>query len=117
MKREVQNDRGIALVLTLAILVIATILVVGFTSSMRTERQAAASMANNNAATIFAQTAVEHAIAILDKNIPQPAPFGSNPAPANWSINPGKLTTFVGGTTNVIPLYSGDPVSTDPNLN
>ena len=46
-------ERGIALVLTLAILAIATILVVGFVTSMRTERQAAASMSNNASAAIF----------------------------------------------------------------
>src|SRR4051794_30283483 len=75
------RESGIALVLTLAMLVIATILVVGFVSSMRTERQAAASISNGEAAEVIAQAAVDHAMSILDQNIPQPrvpAPF---PAP------------------------------------
>ena len=60
-----REKQGIALVLTLAILAIATILVVAFVSSMRTERQAAASMASNTTAGIIAQTALDHAIATV----------------------------------------------------
>src|SRR5205823_4131256 len=104
-------EHGIALVLTLAILAIATILVVGFVTSMRTERQAAASMSNNASAAILAQAAVDHAISILDKNIPQPVPPGGPIAnPKNWIVNPGLLTTVQGANTTVqIPL------SSDPN--
>ena len=81
-----KTERGVALVLTLAILVIATIIVVGFVTSMRTERQAAASMANNATATLIAQAAVDHAMSILDKNIPQPVPPGASPvSPTNWT--------------------------------
>ena len=50
------GERGVALVITLAILVIATILVVAFVTSMRTERQAATTMANNSIAAILAQS-------------------------------------------------------------
>jgi len=71
-----RNEDGIALILTLAILVIATILVVGFVASMRTERQAAASIANNMNAALIAQAAIDHATSILDRNIPQPVPPG-----------------------------------------
>src|SRR3982750_4585586 len=85
---------GIALVLTLAILVIATIIVVGFVSSMRTERQAAASMANNASAAIIAHAAVDHAISILDENIPQPRP--PEPPPVAQAY-PG-YTKFGGNT-------------------
>src|SRR5438270_6930992 len=89
-----RSPRGIALVITLAILVIATILVVGFASSMRTERQSAASMANNAAAAVVAQAALEHAVSILETNIPQPvAPGVTATNPVNWIINPGLLTT------------------------
>lgn len=112
------NERGIALVLTLAILVIATILVIAFTSSMRTERQAAASMANNMTTEIIAQSALNHAISVLDKNIPQPLGPNVVPAAQNWAINPGQLVTVSGVTTNIIPLYSGAAIGgTDPNLN
>jgi hypothetical protein len=99
---------GAALILTLAILVIATILVVGFVSSMRTERQAAASMVNSKGSEIIAQAAVDHATSILDRNIPQPIPPGGSIAnPTNWIINPGLLTTVQGRNTTVqIPLSS-----------
>src|SRR5882762_8497095 len=91
------EEHGVALVLTLAILVIATILVVGFVSSMRTERQAAASIANNTNAAIIAQAAIDHATSILDKNIPQPVPpSGTIANPTNWIINTGLLTTIQG---------------------
>src|SRR4051812_31720010 len=95
MRQNTRNNQGIALVLTLAILVIATILVVGFTSSMRTERQAAASLANNNSAQIIAQAAVEHAISILDFNIPPPRPPEPSPTPLAFS----DYTRFGGSAT------------------
>jgi hypothetical protein len=106
-----RNQRGIALVLTLAILLIATILVVGFVTSMRTERQAAASIANNANAMMIAQATVDHAITILDKNIPQPVPPGGSIAnPTNWTISPGLLTTITGTAAPIqIPLSSGAP--------
>ena len=110
-----RSERGIALILTLAILVIATILVVGFVTSMRTERQATTSMANNASAAVLTSTAIDHAIAILDKNIPQPVRPGLvSAAPTNWIISPGLLTT-VTGTSGVtqIPLSSG-PAGTIP---
>ena len=106
-----EKESGIALVVTLGILVIATILVVGFVTSMRTERQVSASMANNEIASLIAQSAVDHAISILDRNIPQPVPPGTSTANAtNWIISPGLLTTVQGpAATTQIPLSSGTP--------
>jgi hypothetical protein len=108
MKSNFTSERGIALVLTLAILVIATILVVGFVSSMRTERQAASSMANNAAAGLITQAAIDHAVSVLDWNIPQPiSPGGTITNPVNWIISPGLLATIQGTNTPIqIPLSS-----------
>src|ERR1039457_721951 len=116
--RNQKSEQGIALVLTLAILVIATILVVGFATSMRTERQASASMANNTTASLIAQGAIDHAIAILDRNIPQPVPPGASTAnPTNWIINPGLLTTIQGTSSPIqIPL-SSNPTATYSSTN
>lgn len=123
------NQRGIALVLTLSILVIATILVVGFATSMRTERQASASMASSETARSLAQSAVDHAIGLLENNIPQPvAPGAATTNPTNWLINPGLLTLVSGlGTVTEIPLSSnpgpayvsgaGDAELNPPQLN
>jgi len=120
------HQSGIALVLTLAMLVMITILIVAFTASMRTERQASASMANDVRARLFAQDAVAHAISILDRNIPQPVPpmtdAASLPSPTNWIINPGLLTLIGTGGETDVPL-SSNPTSaytsgpSDPNLN
>ncbi|MEY2480536.1 MAG: hypothetical protein QOI04_1463 [Verrucomicrobiota bacterium] len=112
------NKRGIALVITLSILVIATILVVGFATSMRTERNASASMANNETASLIAQSAIDNAISILDRNIPQPVPPGASTTnPSNWIINPG-LLTIVQGTSSIthIPL-SSNPSATYASAN
>ncbi len=88
------REKGVALVLALAAVVLATILAVGFATSMRTERQASVSMASNQSAEFIARAAVDHASAILSKNIPQPRPPGQAPTANNWSIAPGML--FVG---------------------
>lgn len=110
---SIRRERGIALVLTLATLVIATILVVGFVASMRTERQAAKSLANNGTAGLIGQAAINHAISILDRNIPQLVPPGGSTAnPTNWIINPGLLTTTQGTTAPVqIPLSSNPSIT------
>lgn len=108
VKTVKRTEEGIALAITMAILVIATILVVGFATSMRTERQAAASIANSGTANLIAQGAIEHAISILNKNIPQPVPPGGSVAnPINWIVNPGLLTTIRGTAAPIeIPLSS-----------
>jgi Tfp pilus assembly protein PilX len=105
-----KDEKGIALVVTLAVLVIATIMVVGFVSSMRTERQAAATIANTLDASIIAQSAIDHAISILDKNIPQPVRPGASTAnPTNWIINPGLLTMLQGTNAPTQIALSSNP--------
>jgi hypothetical protein len=122
----VMHQRGIALLVTLSMLVIATILILGFIVSMRTDRIAVKSLANNERAKLVAQSALQHAIALLNKNIPQPVPPGASGSnPTNWIINPGLLTLVTGNNrTNVrqIPLSSNPSADyrsqpDDPNLN
>ena len=74
-----RTENGVALILTLSFIVLTTILIVGFVVSMRTERQAAASMANNEKVKVVAEVGLEHAIALLQKNIPRPAVPGATP--------------------------------------
>ena len=116
-----RTENGVALILTLSFIVLTTILIVGFVVSMRTERQAAASMANNEKVKVVAEVGLEHAIALLQKNIPRPAVPGATPTASsgtNWYVNPGQLTTVSSAATATIPLYSGNSTSTtDPNLN
>ena len=112
MRASTGRDKGVALIITLSLLVVATILVTGFLVSMRTERQAAQAMANSQLTDAIAQDAVQHAIALLDNNIPQPVPPGQSPKPQNWIVSPGLLTKVTGidGTT---PAYI--PLSTNPD--
>jgi hypothetical protein len=133
-----KSSRGIALVITLSMLVIATILVLGFTASMRTERHAAASIANEQNAELLAQAAVDHAISILDQNIPQPhvpSPTPAPPAPieapyteytrfgggsvadvsaVNWVTQPGLLTTIARHTATNTDTIKQIPLSSNP---
>lgn len=104
----IHRNRGLALIVVLALIVITTILIVAFTVSMRTERQAASSMASDQRAKLLAQNALEHAVSILDSNIPQPVASGVLPAsPTNWIINPGLLTLVSGpGDIRYVPLSS-----------
>lgn len=136
MKDRSTDNGAFALILTMAILAIATILAVAFANSMRTERQASASLMETERAKLLAQSALDHAISILDENIPQPAPPAASPyplppagaptsafVPTNWVVNPGRLTTQTGGgALRSIPLSSNPvidytPAIQDANLN
>lgn len=124
MKIHRSGPEGFALIGTLVMIVIVTILLVGFAVSMRTERMASAAMAGNERAKIITQNAIEHATALLDNNIPQPVPPGQAPKPQNWMINPGLLTKFSGpdgSAVTQIPLSSNSglaaPTTDFVNLN
>lgn len=128
------RERGVALIVTLSMLVIATILIVGFVSSMRVERQVAASTAGNTRASMFAQAALDHAVSILDQNIPQPrvprpsptvipypeyTRFGGNAvadvSAVNWVTQPGLLTTIARHTLTGTDAINRVPLSSNPN--
>ena len=113
-----REQRGMALIVVLALIVMTTILIVAFTVSMRTERQAASSMANDQRAKLLAQSALEHAVAILDSNIPQPVTSGVlPPSPTNWIVSPGLLTLVHGsGNIRTVPL-SSNPIKGYPQAN
>jgi len=120
------DQRGSALVITLAFLTIITILIVGFVVSMRTERMAAGSMAENIEAKQVAQSALVHAVSLLRDNIPDPGD-PTQPTPQNggknWISNPGRLTIMEAGSSSprFIPLHTGEAASANPvtavNLN
>ncbi len=112
MKPLRQHPRAIALVITLVILVIATILIVAFVTTMRTERRAASAVANDARTKLIAQSALEHALAILDKHIPQPIAPGLSGSAQLWSVNPGLLTVF---PTANNPNLQSIPLSSDTN--
>ena len=114
MKRKPHHRNALALVTTLALVVITTILIVGFTVSMRTERVASNAMANSGRSTLLARGALAHATSLLVKNIPSPgAPLVDPPVDAavNWAVNPGQLTLIDKNGRRTIPLHSGEASS------
>ena len=109
--------QGMSLLIVLAFIVIISVLVVGFSESMRLLRPSAASHLERARANQFAWSGVERVIATLNQ---QTADTNKN-----WVSQPGQLVTGNLGTilTNVVPLHSGmavssaNPVFAPPNLN
>ncbi|WP_038167524.1 hypothetical protein [Verrucomicrobium sp. BvORR106] len=103
--------------MTLFIVGVLTILVVGFLSTMTTERQAASAYEESQRTKLVAQGAVAHAIDLLRTNIPEPARLSEGPDTApgeNWVTNPGRLTILRENTgPKYIPLHTGE-VTTAP---
>ena len=110
-KASQDKRRGVALVIVLSMIVLITALVVSFTVSMRTERQAARSTSENERTKLVAEAALAHAVSILSSNIPQPVPPGVTRNPVNWSISPGMLNIIRPGTQD----YTQIPLSSNPN--
>ncbi|HSJ01948.1 MAG TPA: hypothetical protein VK956_05810, partial [Verrucomicrobium sp.] len=109
------RNSGAALIMTIFILAVLTILVVGFLSTMNTERQAASAYQETQRTKLVAQGAVAHAIDILRTNIPEPARLSEGPALApaeNWVTNPGRLTIKKDNQPYIhIPLHTGEVTS------
>jgi hypothetical protein len=89
MKRKTKSTAGFALVLTLAILVLITIMVVGLSSIMITERSAARLDLNHEKAISLSEMACDHAVAMLRDGIE-----GGRSAGKIWASQPGKITVF-----------------------
>lgn len=109
------RPQGMALILTVFMISLLTILMVGFLSSMMTEKRAAHAYEDAQRAKLMSQGAISHAIDILRTNIPEPARLSESPlsAPAeNWLVNPGRLTLIKPGQKPVfIPLHTGEVTS------
>ncbi len=116
-KSQSHGRKGVALIITLSFLALVTVFVVGFVVAMRTERQAAASMASDERSKLIVQACLDHSISLLQQNIPQPLPPGTPPSAQNWSVAPGQLVV-TGTTTTIVSLTSGSASSSaDPDLN
>jgi hypothetical protein len=121
---SVHPRRGVALITTLSILVVLTLLAVGLLITMRLERRASGNMAHIQRAKILTDAALAHATAILQENIPPPVlPGASSTNPTQWIINPGMLTLVTGtATIQEIPLSSNpdssyESIASDANIN
>lgn len=97
-----RSCRGVALVVTLAILVIVTVLIVGLTMAMRIEREAAHSHLERARAGYFAQMGVEQLVGALHQQIAD--------TNISWISFPGRIVSSgssFGKLTNSVDLYSG----------
>jgi hypothetical protein len=107
------SKHGIALVLTLAILAIVTLMVVAFAVSMRVENMASRNFNGLIAARELANAAVDNAVATIREATP-----ARNSPPLTWVTFPGHVWGFdASGVLQNKPLYSS-PLSSDTvNLN
>ena len=104
-----QRRHGMALVITLTLIVLITILVVGLNESMRLDRPTAKLYLENVQATQFAQMGVDSVVATFRKE----ASDIDATSGRNWIARPGQL--IVGGTgaagltlqPTSVPLFSG----------
>lgn len=119
------NHQGAALVSTLLIISLLSIIVLTYLSLMSVERQSSQSFSDTQRTKMVAQGAVAHAIEILRTEIPEPAAIHESATSArgeNWSINPGRLALFDDqGNEEFIDLHTGaadiDPLQTsDPDV-
>lgn len=112
MTFQLQNQRGIAILMVLVAIALLAILVLGFASNMSTELRVSDAVEKTYRAQLLADGALSHAIETLRSNIPDPAPLntpaGEDP-PADWITNPGRLTLIDSQTGKLthIPLHSG----------
>lgn len=92
-----RRERGVALVIVLAIIVLLAIVVVGLSDGFRMDRAASSASLERYRAASAAEAGVQRVIAQLRKNTSDTKRF--------WASQPGRL--YVGG----------DPMSSDPNHN
>lgn len=95
-----RNQRGIALIIVLACLIILSVLTLAFISSVKTDMVSSKSYSDNNTSRILAETSVN----IVMSQIRQ-ATSGTGTA---WASQPGMIRTFdaSGGLVNAYKLYS-----------
>ena len=123
--RRSLGKRGAALVLTLILVSMLTILVMACFVTMSVEMRAAHAYSDSQRAKMLAQGAVAHGISLLRENIPDPAPISDSAGTAralNWAVNPGRLAVFDDrGGVEFTDLHTGraeiDPDQTqDPDV-
>ena len=92
------HEGGSALVITLAFLLLITVLVVSLISVITLERADTHSSFENQRSREFGNMALDEVVATLRDNIP------TNTV---WAAAPGQLSVYTNGTFTLIPLYSG----------
>jgi hypothetical protein len=108
--RGPQSEHGIALILTLSILVMVTLLVIAFAVSMRVEQTASANFNDVIRARQVAQGAVDQAVAQLRAATTPPNNF-----PFDYATSPGVVYQNNNATPKTIPLVSAPATGSDTN--
>lgn len=106
-----QNERGVALILTLSILVLVTLLVVSFAISMRVENSASRAQSDAVKAREFAMAGVNEAISQLQVATP-PINAGTN-----YITSPGLIRWRISGIASNVPLYTTDGTNAVVDIN
>ena len=97
---KLRGRRGVALVLTLGILALVTLLLIAFVTSMRVENMASKNFNDLIKARQLAQAAVDQAVAQLRSATTRSATI------LNYVTFPGVVYDYNGSTTTRVPLYS-----------
>jgi len=105
-----RDERGVALILTLAILVLVTLLVVAFAVSMRVESTASKTFSDQIKARQFAMAAVDEAVGKLRVATPK---IGSSTSRiiTNYVTTPGIIYALTNGLPFTVPLCSSGSVN------
>lgn len=93
--RRIQQQRGVALVLTLSVLSVLSLIVIGFLVAMRTEQAAARNSAYVTLARQVAQAGIDNAIFMMRTNMPALSPtsyYVTQPGRAVCKLHPTTLT-------------------------
>ena len=110
--RRSRKQRGAALVMTLSIIALLTVLLLVFLNSMRTELRATHAWRDQNATRLVVQAALAHATELLRANIPDPAPIDEPTDQAvarHFASNPGRLTIVQpDGGLRFVDLHTGE---------
>lgn len=110
-KRFQSSNRGAALIVVLAVVVLLSLTVVALTLAMRTERQASHYYVERARADLLVRDAIEQVRAKLQYSV--------NDTGRKWITNPGLIlsttSTFANTTNEVVELFSGVGDATLPS--
>jgi hypothetical protein len=110
-----RSERGVALILTLAIIALVTLLLIAFVTSMRVENAASKNYNELIKARELAKGAIDQAVAQIRQATPSRVPGADGIV--NYVTYPGGAYVYQNGALTSYSLYS-DPLLNDPtNLN
>lgn len=106
-----RTDSGMALLIVLAVIVLLTVLIVGFLSRASTERMASATYYESNRNLLFTDTVVN----IVRSQIDHASTEEENGRPVAWASQPGMVRTFNadGSLLRAYKLYSDNQMVTE----